>query len=150
MSEEMNTVNLVSFEAYVAEELKRTMRREYDRSVNRDLSSQNWRGLFKRNVTLVLRQTYDASLVQLQQLSFGGSGSHLTLLALKAFDGMVEEFLHYVLQKHRGSCALSNFPEEHNPSEAYVEEVLAQINRDWQAFAKQVSGVLGVAPITQM
>ncbi|MGZ5541986.1 MAG: hypothetical protein ACXWE3_09675 [Methylobacter sp.] len=34
---------------------------------------------------------------------------------LSALDGFVDDFLLFVVDKHRTSCALSNFPDEHKP-----------------------------------
>ena len=121
--------SLESFSQYVAQ-LKQGMKRQYDRNINKVLSSQNWNDLFKRNVIAVLKQTYQDSLLQLQEASVSPCKaqqqgfSALAIQTLQVFNGMVDELLLYALQKHRSSCALSNFPPEHNPSEAYIDEVI--------------------------
>ncbi|MDD4913616.1 MAG: hypothetical protein PHW13_01090 [Methylococcales bacterium] len=43
------------------------------------------------------------------------------------------------MDKHRTSCALSNFPDEHKPDVAYVNEVLREIASLWQNFAVRVN-----------
>jgi hypothetical protein len=142
------TDNLTDFEQYVTQ-LKQSMKRLYDRSVNKDLSQQNWQDLFKRNVTSVLQQAYKDGLAQLQSVSFGADSSETengfskaTVQALKPFDGFVDELVQYALQKHRTSCALSNFPDEHNPSQDYIAEVLQETAKDWQEFTLQVNAVV--------
>lgn len=137
MNEQSNQENLARFEQFV-QELKRTMQRQYDRNINRDLSKQQWQDLFIRNVTASLRESYAESLAQLRQLSFKPDTPNLSARVLQAFDGLIDEFVQYALQKHRTSCALSNFPDEHKPSPDYIADVLTQTNRDWQTFAEQV------------
>ena len=141
MKEQSNLENLARFEQFVRE-LKRTVQRQYNRSINKDLSKQLWQDLFIRNVTASLRQAYAESLVQLRQLSFESDAPNLSSRVLQAFDGFIDEFVQYALQKHRTSCALSNFPDEHKPSQDYIADVLAQTSRDWHAFVEQVKAEL--------
>jgi monoamine oxidase len=65
--------------------------------------------------------------------------SDLSKEALTAFDGFVDEFLLFVVDKHRTSCALSNFPGEHKPDKTYVNEVMREIAVLWQNFALNVN-----------
>lgn len=148
VSGENNTTSLAHFDQYVAE-LKQRVKRQYDRGVNRDLSRQNWRDLFKRNITAVLKQAYEDSVIQLQSMDFDperaeleNGFSSLAVQTLTPFNGFIEDLMQYALQKHRTSCALSNFPEEHQPSEDYVAEVIQETARDWQAFALQVNNIV--------
>jgi len=139
-----NTTNLAGFEQYVTK-LKQSIKRNYDRSVNKDLSQQNWQGLFKRNVTAVLQQAYKDALVQLRTVSFVPDGemadgiSRISVQALKSFDALIDELMQYALQKHRTSCALSNFPDEHKPSQEYIAEVIQEAEQDWRDFVSQVN-----------
>ena len=129
--------------------LKTGMTRQYDRGVNRDLSQQRYEHVFKRNVTMVLREIYQQALAELQQLAFDkkcleseknkDQGTDLSSELLQSFDGVIEELILYALQKHRGSCALSNFPAEHNPSKDYISDVIEGVSQDWSAFARQVN-----------
>ena len=141
MTENSNSESLARFEQFV-QELKRAMPRQYDRSINRDLSQQQWHDLFIRNVSASLQQAYSEALAQLRQLSFKPDTPGLAIRVLQPFDGFVDEFMQYALQKHRTSCALSNFPDEHKPSQDYIATVLSAAYKDWQAFAKQVSAEL--------
>jgi len=139
---------LVNF-ANTVQGIRVGIKRQYDRSVNKDLSQQNSQDLFLRNVTAVLQQVYQEALAKLQQLplselgleSKDGSAEFITQLQ-KPFDGMIEELIHYALQKHRSSCALSNFPDEHNPSPEYLAQVIDTTSWDWSAFILQVNNLL--------
>lgn len=106
--------------------LRQQIQRQYDRAVNRDLSRQNWQGLFGRNVRQVLQDLYAELLMQSEQ----GMDED----ALQQISSLPETLMQYALQKHRTSCALSNFPEEHMPDSAYVAEVIQITEQDWQAF----------------
>lgn len=146
-----NAIYLTNFRNTV-NDLSAGMRREYDRSVNRDLSEQQFQDVFRRNITMVLRETYQQALARLQQLTHENEGlsnkqtkdqhQELSLTLLQSFDGVIEELIVYALQKHRSSCALSNFPDEHNPSEAYLSEVIEETSRDWSHFTLQVNNLL--------
>ena len=138
MSENKTSVSIDEFKMFVVG-MKSSIKRQYDRGVNRDLSQQKWQDLFKRNVTGVLQQAYDNALSELNKLSFEQGDNALAIEALTSFDGFIEELLDYAIQKHRSSCALSNFPDEHNPAHDYVNEVMLEANKDWQQFAKEVN-----------
>lgn len=150
VSGDTGAIDLAGFSRYVME-LKQTIKRQYDRNVNKDLSRQNWQDLFKRNVTAVLKQAYHDALLQLQSVSLDHEKretetekgfSKLAVQVLKPFDGFVDEIMQYALQKHRTSCALSNFPDEHRPGEDYIAEVVQETTRDWQIFASQVNSLM--------
>jgi monoamine oxidase len=66
--------------------------------------------------------------------------SELTRQTLAVFDGFIDEFLLFVVDKHRTSCALSNFTNEHKPDRTYVNEVKREISGLWQNFALNVNG----------
>jgi hypothetical protein len=149
-AEESDSTSLESIFQYITE-LKQGIKRQYDRNINKDLSRQNWQDLFKRNVTSVLQQAYNDSLVKLRAASLNPEKaesqhqfSSLALQALKPFEGLVDDTMQYALQKHRTSCALSNFPDEHQPSAEYIAEVTQEANQDWRAFASEVNRLLTV------
>ena len=136
-----NAACLARFRHYIDEQ-KAGLKKRYEQSLARDLSRQQWDGCFQRNVLAVLEQAYADALAQLQTLPFDNSEtpvhqglSDLTRQALAAFDGFVDDFLQFVVYKHRTSCALSNFPDEHKPDKAYVIEVKRGIAGLWQDFA---------------
>jgi len=41
----------------------------------------------------------------------------------------------FAVEKHRTSCALSNFPEEHKPDREYLHATRREIADLWQNFA---------------
>ena len=93
-----------------------------------------------------MEQVYDEALAYLKTLPFDSTASRvnqglsdLSKQALTAFDGFVDEFLLFVVNKHRTSCALSNFPGEHKPDKAYINEVMREIAGLWQSFALNVN-----------
>lgn len=150
MLENIHAASLADFEDYV-NDLRPVVKRQYDRSVNKDLSQQNWQNLFKRNIVEILKQVYDHSLTQMQQLSPDFKkintvkNNYATLAqdyALKYFDGFTDEFIQYALKMHRSSCALSNFPDEHNPSQEYIAEVILEANHEWEHFVFQSRSVI--------
>lgn len=148
MSLSATAMNLAGFEHYVSGVLP-AIKRQYDRGVNRDLSQQRWQDLFKRNVTAVLQTVYQDALGQLQHVTFDrgsmagtGGGVSVNEQVLTPLLKLIDELIQYALQKHRSSCALSNFPEEHNPSQAYITQVMQEVDRDWSSFVSQVKAIL--------
>ena len=114
------------------------LKREYQRGINRDLSQHQWQQLFSRNVLAVVEVLLSRCCEILIDTQFAQSISggpkidkptrqHFTETVAKAKDELIE----HALQLHRSSCALSNFPEEHNPSAEYFTEVLTQVEQRW-------------------
>lgn len=140
-NKQKNADRLARFSEYVAEQ-KNVLKKQYEQLLAQDLSHQQWDGCFQRNVLAVLEQVYDDALVQLQRLPFDISEtpadqglSDLTKQALAAFDGFVDDFLQFVVDKHRTTCALSNFPGEHKLDKTYVNAVKRDNAGLWQNFA---------------
>ena len=136
-----NADSIARFHRYIAEQ-KPLLKKHYEQLLAQDLSRQQWDGCFQRNVVTVLEQAYDEAFAYLKTLPFDSSAvpvnrglSDLTKQVLAAFDGYIDEFLLFVVDKHRTSCALSNFPGEHKPDKAYVNEVKHDIAGLWQNFA---------------
>lgn len=104
--------------------------RNYTRAINRDLAQQNPIELMQRNVLATMQELHDDMLQQLDNTK-----DDTALQAAKsASDKFLENFLTAVLKHHRSSCALSNFPEEHNPSPEYIAEVLSAAELQWRQF----------------
>ncbi len=144
-NERNNADSIAQFCRYIAEQ-KPLLKKQYEQLLAQDLSRQQWDGCFQRNVLDVLEHTYDDALAFVQTLPFDSAASpvnkglsDLTKQALSAFDGFVDDFLLFVVDKHRTSCALSNFPDEHKPDKAYVNEVKRDIAGLWQNFALAVN-----------
>lgn len=125
---------------------KSGMKKQYDQLLAHDLSHQQWDGCFQRNVLIVLEQTYREALAKLSTLPFDPSSSavnqglsDLTKTVLAEFDGFIDEFLLVVVDRHRTSCALSNFPDEHKPDQVYLSAVRSDIALLWRDFALDVN-----------
>lgn len=143
MSESTNTAGPVETQGFVRTQITQA-KRQYDRQVNMDLSRQNSQQLFKRNMEAVLKQAFKDAEAELQKQQSGTAGIDESWLQewLQAYEGLIDELMEYALTKHRSSCAMSNFPEEHNPSREYINEVLGQISRDWSEFVSRTKQLL--------
>lgn len=144
-NERNNADSIAQFCRYIAEQ-KPLLKKHYGHLLAQDLSRQQWDGCFQRNVSAVLEHTYNDALAFVQTLPFDSAASpvnkglsDLTKQVLSAFDGFIDDFLLFVVDKHRTSCALSNFPDEHKPDKAYVNEVKRDIAGLWQNFAVAVN-----------
>jgi monoamine oxidase len=143
--DQKNTESIAQLKRHIIER-KPLLKKHYEHLLAQDLSQQQWEGCFQRNVLMVLQQCYDDVLVYVKTLPFDSSTSpvnqglsELTKRVLLVFDGFVDEFLLVVVDKHRTSCAPSNFPGEHKPDKAYVNEVRHDIAMLWQNFAIHVN-----------
>lgn len=137
---ELNTANrkaLAKFQATIAT-ARKTMERQYERLVNRDLSSQRWQGLLQRNVMLSLEQLFALSLDEIERLELTEADADIHRQLLSVYDNIIESFLQFAVQKHRTSCAISNFPSEHKPDNVYIEQVLTQSYQIWEKFSEDV------------
>jgi hypothetical protein len=140
-----NDLSLTQFSQFVAEQ-KSTLKKHYEQLLALDLSQQQWDGCFQRNVLAALEQAYKEAFAKILLLPFDSSKAQvengladLTKQVLAFFDGFVDEFLLFVVDKHRTSCALSNFPDEHKPDNIYVNVVKRDISGLWQNFALDVN-----------
>jgi len=145
MTTNQNADSITQFYRHIAER-RPALKKQYQQLLAQDLSRQQWDGCFQRNVLAVLEQAYDEAFVYLKTLSFDSTAtpinqglSDLSKQALAAFDGFIDDFLLFVVDKHRTSCALSNFPDEHKPDRTYVNEVKREIAGLWQNFALNIN-----------
>lgn len=140
-----NANQIDEFSGYIAER-KLALKQQYDKRLAYDLSRQQWQGCFQRNVLAVLELFYDDAFSRLQTIPFDASQclvdngmSDLTRQVLVIFQGIIDEFLLLVVDKHRTSCALSNFPDEHKPDKDYVNEVRRGIAELWRNFGLNIN-----------
>jgi hypothetical protein len=143
--EQNNIESVTELSQFIAQQ-KPLLKKQYEGLLVQDLTQRQWDGCFQRNVLIVVQQFYEEALTQIKTLSFDASTSpinrglsDLTKQVLQVFDGFVDEFLLFVVDKHRTSCALSNFPDEHKPDKGYVNEVRREIAALWQDFAIEVN-----------
>lgn len=144
-NEQKNADSIAQFYRYM-DECKPALKAQYQQLLAQDLSRQQWDGCFQRNVLIVLERAYDQAFAHLKTLPFDSAAmpvnqglSELTKQVLVNFDGFIDDFLEFVVDKHRTSCALSNFPGEHKPDKTYVNEVKREISGLWQNFALNVN-----------
>ncbi|MCQ8117289.1 amine oxidase [Methylomonas rosea] len=137
----LNAHSIGEFSRFITAQ-KAHMKKQYDQLLAHDLSHQQWDGCFQRNILIVLEKTYQDALTQLKTLPFDHAGgtvnqglADITKSVLAVFDGFIDEFLLIVVDKHRTSCALSNFPDEHKPDQVYLSAVRSDIALLWRNFA---------------
>jgi hypothetical protein len=95
--------------------------RTYIRALNKDLALQNHQGMFLRNVV----DTHQQLLHNVEPLQ----------LSLDRLLQLSELFIQQALQHNRTSCAISNFPEEHQPPEQAIIEAIASCQGQCRATA---------------
>ncbi len=121
----------------------------YRQALHRRLSSQNSAALTQQALLETVEALYERALAELarlrfeaQQLAIENGRSILAPLLLVPFVGFNDALLEAVIAFNRGSCALSNFPFEHAPDDAYVEVIRRDLTVAWQAFARAVDAQL--------
>ena len=121
----------------------------YRRQINRDLAGQQREQLTQRAVLAAVEQVYSAALAELDVLPFDTGAqpvergrSALTPEVLAGFKGFSTELLDQALAFNRTSCALSNFPVEHQPDRGYVEAIARDLGAAWVEFALGANGIL--------
>jgi hypothetical protein len=142
---QQNADHIDAFSRYIAER-KPMLKQQYEQRLAHDLSRQQWQGCFERNVLAVLTAFYDDAFYQLHATPFEtrqypvkNGMSELTRQLLATFQGFIDEFLLFVVDKHRTSCALSNFPDEHLPDKDYVNDVKREVAELWRTFALKLN-----------
>jgi monoamine oxidase len=121
----------------------------YRRRINHRLATQQRDQLTQRAVLDTMEQVFSDALAQIQSLPFDLAGqpvengrSALTPRVQSAFDGFLQTLLDRVVAFNRTSCALSNFPDEHDPSHAYMQAILRDLAAAWAEFSRSANGIL--------
>jgi monoamine oxidase len=119
----------------------------YRQHLQRYLAAQTKEQLTQRALLDTVEQVYSEALDQLGALPFAAAGvqrgrSDLTPGVLAAFDGFNSALLDAVVQFNRGSCAISNFPDEHDPAQDYLDTIARDLAAAWREFALNVNSVL--------
>lgn len=121
----------------------------YRQHLQRYLAAQTKEQLTQRALLDTVEQVYSEALDQLGALPFDAAAvsvergrSDLTPSVLAAFDGYNSALLEEVVQFNRGSCAISNFPGEHDPDQDYVDTIARDLAAAWREFALNVNTVL--------
>lgn len=140
---------LRSFQAWVAAEREGAPVR-YRQHLNHWLSRQDTEQLTQRALLATAEQTYSRALEQLAALALGPTHSasaaqrnqqaqqgqsELTSTVLAAFSGFSKALVDSAVAFNAGSCALSNFPLEHQLDADYLRAITADLAAAWREFA---------------
>ena len=143
-----NTVCLARFGEWVLV-LRAGAPERYRRHLHRYLAAQSKEQLTQRAVLDTVEQVYSEALDRLGSLPFDTTvvgvqrgRCDLTPSVLEPFDGFNMWLLEDVLRFNRESCAISNFPGEHEPAQDYVETISRDLAAAWREFAINVNKVL--------
>jgi len=126
----------------------------YRLHLTRLLSSQQSDLLTQRALLAVADQVYSESLARLDHLlpaldaadSQVVNGRHaLTAALLAAFEGWNKGLLEAALKHNAASCALSNFPTEHQPDAETLHAITLDLAAAWREFALELNSRLLVA-----
>ncbi|MBI2732173.1 MAG: FAD-dependent oxidoreductase [Aquabacterium sp.] len=144
---------LARFQQWVTAERAQAMPR-YQQQVKQMLSRQDRDRVTQRAVLAAVEQTYSRALEQLACLTFGmdapsGAGVHadegrhaLTQPVLATFAGFSKTLVADALVFNAQSCALSNFPDEHQPPPDYLRAITADLAAAWLEFAWATNDLL--------
>ncbi|MBZ0093569.1 MAG: FAD-dependent oxidoreductase, partial [Sulfuricellaceae bacterium] len=143
-----NGACLASFKDWVAEQ-RASAGECYRQRLQRHLSGQHREQLTRLALLGTVEQVYRAAQDRLGALPFDAAAvgvqrgrSDLTPSVLEAFDGFNKALLDEALLFNRGSCAISNFPGEHDPDRDYVETIQRDLAAAWRAFALDTNALL--------
>jgi monoamine oxidase len=143
-----NEASLARFGAAAAT-LRTGALERYRQHLNRHLAAQAKAQLTQRALLDTVEQVYSAALDELAALPFDTASvpvqrgrSDLTPGLLAPFEGFNAALMDEVLQFNRASCAISNFPQDHDPDRDYVHAITRDLAAAWREFALNVNGVL--------
>ncbi|WP_424193552.1 flavin monoamine oxidase family protein [Ampullimonas aquatilis] len=127
----------------------------YRRHLNHDLATQHKEQLTQRALLATVEQIYSEALIELDQLSFDTRSmlieqgrASLTQPVLRCFSGFSKAILDDAVNFNRNSCAISNFPIEHDPDAEYVQTISYDLAAAWKEFAMNVNALLiGKIPV---
>jgi monoamine oxidase len=121
----------------------------YRQRLNQDLAAQHRDQLTQRAILGSAEDVFAAALDVLKTLPFDTRGvavergrCALTPELQHAFRDFLPTLLDDVIAFNRTSCALSNFPHEHQPSKEYVQAMLKDIAAAWQEFSLSANALL--------
>jgi monoamine oxidase len=112
----------------------------YNQVIVLALSQHRSQGIFKYAVMGVLQQVYQDLLSLLESSELEECTTKEALTA--AYENLLNDIISHALHTHRTSCALSNFGDEHRPSERYIEEVRELAQVDWNKFKQKAEKIV--------
>jgi len=121
----------------------------YRTNLNARLSEQNRDQLTQMAVLETVEATLDSALVLLGELEFDmkgvpvESGRSALIPEIQApFRDFLQTLMDDVIAFNRTSCALSNFPYEHNLPDEYKQTILRDVAAAWREFSLAANGLL--------
>jgi monoamine oxidase len=138
---------LARFASWVAAERQGTAPR-YRQHLQHLLSRQDSAQATQRALLATAEQTYARALEQLAALdvcladSAPAGRSEITPRVLSTFAGFSKALVEESLAFNAGSCALSNFADEHHPSPDYLRAITADLAAAWREFAWATNDLL--------
>lgn len=129
---------------------------QYRRHLTRLLAAQDTAQLTQRALLATVEQAYSETLDLVDELrpawpdagpSVGGRHA-LTPALLAPFEGWNQALLQAALAHNAGSCALSNFPDEHRPDDALLRVITRDLAAAWREFALALNDRLMVVEQT--
>ncbi|HEY9146591.1 MAG TPA: FAD-dependent oxidoreductase [Thiobacillus sp.] len=143
-----NAASLARFNEEVAT-LRDGAIERYRQHLQRHLAAQTREQLTQRALLDTVEQVYSEALDRLGALPFDTTDtgmqhgrSDLTPSVLSPFAGFNSALLEQVVQFNRGSCAISNFPDEHAPAKDYLDTISRDLAAAWREFAINVNNLL--------
>jgi monoamine oxidase len=122
---------------------------DYRQRLNRSLVTQQREQLTQLAVLGATEAVFAAALQVLDALAFDMDNvmvergrSALTPEVQKPFRDFMQSLLDDAVAFNRTSCALSNFPHEHRPSQDYLQTILRDIAAAWQEFSLAANRLL--------
>lgn len=110
---------------------------DYDRRLHESLSSQDPHRMTQRSLVGATEALFERALRRLRDLGVDGDALATTESRLRGF---LAGLLGDALSHNRRSCALTNFPEEHRPDNAYVQDMARDLEAICQALLNAAGG----------
>lgn len=121
----------------------------YERRITHRLSTHQRGQLTQLALLETVEAVFAAALAQLGAIPFDtrdvpveNGRSALMPLIQEPFRAFLGGLIEDVMRSNASSCALSNFPGEHNPSHEYEQVILRDIAAAWTEFSKAANALL--------
>jgi monoamine oxidase len=144
----VNEASLARFAAWVDARTDEVFE-NYRRRLNRALASQERDNLTQVAVIGAIEEVFQQALRQLATLPFEMDNvaiergrAALTPRIQEPFGDLLQSIMDDVVAFNQTSCALSNFPGEHNLSQDYVRAIMRDIAAAWREFSLMANGLL--------
>ncbi len=121
----------------------------YEQRITHRLAGQQRGQLTQLALLETFEMVFAAALGALSAIRFGTADvpiekgrSALMPAIQEPFRALMEGLIDDAMRFNAGSCALSNFPDEHRPSREYIQVILRDIGGAWVEFSKKANAVL--------